>query len=246
MSEYQYYDFRSIDKPLTRQQKKEVADLSSRSRLTAYSAEFVYNYGGFHGDVIDLMKSTFDVMLYVANWGARRLVFRIPKNLIDTKEIRPYFLSDEIEHYQTSDHTVLDLNFNDEESGGEWLEGEGLLDDMLLLREELMQGDYRVLYLAWLKAAESMMAFDALDEQTKEPMVPAGLNELTAAQEEYIDFIELDEVLVKVAAKNSPKIIQHPSFKADIALLSQDEKDHFLQRLSDNEAGLSLTLNQHL
>ena len=34
-----------------------------------------------------------------------------------------------------------------------WTEGEGWLDDLIALREELIQGDFRVLYLAWLKAA---------------------------------------------------------------------------------------------
>lgn len=247
MSEYQYYDFRRIDKPLTISEREAVADLSSRSYVTSHQATFVYNYGDFHGSVEQLMLKTFDMMLYVANWGTQRLMFRLPKTLIDIKELRDYFISDEIEHQQQGDYLMFDLHFNDDDGGsGDWIEGEGLLDDMLPLREELIQGDYRVLYLAWLKAAEKAMGYDGIDAKTQEPTVPAGLDNLSLAQQEYARFIELDEILIATAAKNSPKREQSSVPEADLSLLSIDEKDDFLQRLCSNEAGLSTTLNRHL
>lgn len=246
MSEYQYYDFRCIDKPLTTSQKKAVTSLSSRSHVTSHKATFVYNYGDFHGNVTKLMLNTFDMMLYVSNWGTQRLVFRLPKTLIDIETLQDYFISDEIDHRQQGSYLMLDLCFDDDEGGGDWIEGEGLLDDMLSLREELMQGDYRVLYLAWLKAAEKAMAYDYLDEDTREPIVPAGLDKLSAAQKEYARFIELDDVLIKTAAKNSPKRQQSATSTTDLSLLNSDEKDDFLQRLCRNEVGLSTTLNRRL
>lgn len=45
MSEYQYYEFRAIDHPLTPDQKANVSALSSHAHVTSHSAVFVYNYG---------------------------------------------------------------------------------------------------------------------------------------------------------------------------------------------------------
>ena len=57
MSEYQYYEFRAIDRPLTGRQKASVSALSSRAYVTSHAASFVYNYGDFRGDPEKLMSS---------------------------------------------------------------------------------------------------------------------------------------------------------------------------------------------
>ena len=49
-SEYQYYEFRAIDRPLTETQKSKISALSSRARVTSHTASFVYNYGDFKGN----------------------------------------------------------------------------------------------------------------------------------------------------------------------------------------------------
>ena len=95
MSEYQYYEFRAIDHPLTDDQKEKISVLSSRANVTSHSATFVYNYSDFRGNTEQLMSDYFDVMLYMANWGSRHLMFRIPCLLIDTKQMKPYCISEE-------------------------------------------------------------------------------------------------------------------------------------------------------
>ena len=50
MSEYQYYEFQALDKPLTKQQQKELRSLSSRAEITATSFVNEYNYGDFRGE----------------------------------------------------------------------------------------------------------------------------------------------------------------------------------------------------
>ena len=50
MSEYQYYEFRAVDTPLTESQKADVSKLSSRAYVTSHSASFVYNYRDFPGN----------------------------------------------------------------------------------------------------------------------------------------------------------------------------------------------------
>jgi hypothetical protein len=247
MSEYQYYDFRAIDQGLTAQQQARISNLSSRAIISAYHAQFVYHYGDFHGNIKKLMADDFDIMLYVSNWGTQRLMLRIPETLITISSLKDYFISDALDHYRANKNIILDLHFDDEE-GGDWIEGDGMLDDFLPLREEIIQGDYRVLYLAWLKAAEKAMAYDGIDEQTREPKVPAGLSCSTMAQKKYAQWIELDENLIIVAAKKSTAPTNKRSFQPQDYLhyLSVEEKDDFLQRLCKKEANLSATLNRHL
>jgi hypothetical protein len=47
MSEYQYYEFQALDRPLTQAEMVELRKLSSRVALTSTSAIFTYNYGDF-------------------------------------------------------------------------------------------------------------------------------------------------------------------------------------------------------
>lgn len=37
MSEYQYYEFQAIDRPLTKEQMQQLRDISSRTRITSSS-----------------------------------------------------------------------------------------------------------------------------------------------------------------------------------------------------------------
>ena len=247
MSEYQYYDFRAIDAPLTTAQKADCSSLSSRSQVTNRRAQFTYNYGDFHGDVEQLMSDSFDMMLYVSNFGTQRLVFRLPKTFFDVSQCRDYFISDEIDHINAERYTLLDLNFNEDDNYSDWIEGEELLDDLLPLRDELMQGDYRVLYLAWLKTAEKALRYGDIDVETLEPSVPTGLQDLSPAQQAFAGLIELDEVLIQTAAENSSSS-QQSDFKPEAWLdhMLGGEKNAYLLRLCRNESNLSLSLHQDL
>jgi len=47
MSEFQIYQFKSIDRLLTDAERKEIGSWSSRTKPTATSATFTYAYGDF-------------------------------------------------------------------------------------------------------------------------------------------------------------------------------------------------------
>jgi hypothetical protein len=248
MSEYQYYEFRAIDHPLTAEQKAAVSALSSRAQVTSHMASFVYNYGDFRGDPEQLMTDYFDAMLYMANWGSRRLMFRIPHGLIDTKHVGRYCISEEIDRRtdRNKTHVIVDFDFHDEGQVG-WTEGEGWLDDLIDLREELIQGDDRVWYLAWLKAAENALMPEHIDAETLEPPIPEGLGQLSPALESFVRFLDIDEALLAVAAQNSKK--KQPvsvQLEAWIDQLPVTEWHDFLVRLSRGEKNLSLLLNRRL
>jgi hypothetical protein len=70
MSEYQYYEFQTIDRPLTAKEQAEIKELSSRVQLTPNRAIFLYNYGDFRGDPEKVLTQYFDV----TRFGVRRSV----------------------------------------------------------------------------------------------------------------------------------------------------------------------------
>lgn len=49
MSEYQYYEFQAIDRPLSEADRAELEKLSSRAQVTSTSFTNEYNYGKFRG-----------------------------------------------------------------------------------------------------------------------------------------------------------------------------------------------------
>jgi len=83
MSEYQYYEFVAIDRPLDDQQMAEIRALSTRASITPTSFVNTYEWGDFRGDPNVLMERYYDAFLYLANWGTRRVTFRLPLRLLD-------------------------------------------------------------------------------------------------------------------------------------------------------------------
>jgi hypothetical protein len=50
MSEYQYYEFLAVDRPLNRKQMGELRACSTRARITATRFVNEYHWGDFKGD----------------------------------------------------------------------------------------------------------------------------------------------------------------------------------------------------
>lgn len=90
MSEYQYYEFQAIDRPLTAEEQQSVSKLSSRVEPHPRRAVFVYHYSDLRANAKELLAKYYDAMFYIANWGTTRLLFRFPRHLIDVKQLEPY------------------------------------------------------------------------------------------------------------------------------------------------------------
>lgn len=246
MSEYQYYEFQTIDRPLTKAEQQAVSLLSSRVQLSSSRAIFTYSYGDFRGDPKELLVQYFDAMFYMANWGTLQLMFRFPKALIDVERMQKYCVEYQIVVSEINNFVILEISIDDDEGFG-WIEGEGNLSSLIGLRQEILQGDYRLLYLAWLKAI-SYLDIDELNEEELEPPVPPGLGKLSSSLEAFIDAFELNEHLLKVAttASAAKSSISEKSLKAAITKLDRSESDTFLLRLAKGEANLSFELRKKL
>lgn len=243
MSEYQYYEWQTLDRPLTPEDRAAVSKLSSHIEVTASQAIVTYSWGDFKHNPKQVLARYFNAFLYLSNWGSTRLAFRFPKGLLDPKPIEPYLCEDCIELEPIGDYLILDISLN-EEGGGEWVEGDDWLSRLSRLRDDILQGDYRALYLAWLAVAELQGADDAKIE----PPIPPGLGELSPPLTSFVELCGLDEYLLQAAAEASPARQQAPAIPPEeaIAHLSPAERDAFLVRLARGEAHLALTLDRRL
>jgi hypothetical protein len=233
VSEYQYYEFLALDRPLTGQQRDELRSISTRAEITATRFVNEYQWGDLKADPRTMVERYFDAFLYLANWGTRRLMFRLPREVLDPETVALYCGTDTVSFSETGSHLILSF-YVDREPDDDWDEPGGQLAAMVQARSELAAGDLRLLYLAWLLALQS----DEVDDEDTEPPVPAGLANLSAALQAIADFFEIDEDLIAEATASSPSVpsIQEPGGMTKwIASLPEQEKGALLVRVAAGE-----------
>jgi len=90
MSEFKYYEFQAIDRPLTRLEMAELSKYSTRARITPTSFVNDYQWGNFKGNQDAWMERYFDAFLYLANWGTHILSFRLSADSVKATTARTY------------------------------------------------------------------------------------------------------------------------------------------------------------
>jgi hypothetical protein len=255
MSEYQYHEWQTLERPLTTDEQIAVDALSSHIDVTATQAIVTYHWSNFRHDPLEVLAEYFDAYLYLANWGTHRLAFRFQKGLVDVPAIDAY-----CDEYHVNIKTIGDvqvLEFEMDEDGGydEWIEERGLLSTLARLWDNIIQGDYRALYLVWLKAMSQESGGYEKDEDDPdnffndpEPLLPAGLKELTLPLRALIDFFEIDPYLVSAAAERSPSLspAKQSDFAPLISRLTRRECDEFLLQIVNAEPGAVAALRKRL
>jgi hypothetical protein len=252
MSEYQYHEWQTVDRLLSLAEQAAVNKLSSHIAVSPGKAVVTYNWGDFKHDPQQVLLRYFDAYFYQANWGSVRLMFRFPKGMLEEDQIEPFLDGEYVSFDTVGDYQVLDINFNPEDGG--WLEETGLdLSDFIPLRAALLQGDYRLLYLAWLKEmtffgepsydeGEDSRAYDI------EPPVPPNLKKLTPALENFKRMFDIDPFLVQAAAEASQDLEPAPltDYQKLVSRLSRTECDDFLTRLANGDATAGMALRKRL
>lgn len=253
MSEYQYYEWLALDRPLNDRQLDEVARLSSHmDTVTPAQAIVTYSWGDFKHDPIDVLAKYFDAFLYVSNWGTTRLAFRFPAQIVDERSIEPYLSGDDINWSRHGAHAILEISIDDEDGNGEWIEAGGMLGRIASIRQQIIDGDYRALYLAWLarvslyRSAGDDFA-DELEEMT-EPPPPAGLGKLNAPLSTLCALFQIDEQLVKAAAARATETTEPTTadLRAAIKALPRARADEYLLRLLNDEPQLGSALRREI
>ena len=242
--EYQYYEFQTIDRPLTKAEQVYVQSLSSRVRPTATRAVFTYSYADFRGNPLSILEKCFDAMLYMANWGSYQLAFRFPKAAVNVSMLEPYCVDDIIEVYTAAKYVILNIEIHQEEGSGWIEENNNWLSALIPLRQAILQGDFRALYLTWLKAAA---VSTYLEDDVQEPPVPPNLQKLNAPLQSFVDWLEMDPDLIAVSAKVSQpqKKLKEP-FKDWVNALSDKEKTKLLVEIVTGDSAIASQLQARL
>ncbi len=236
MSQYQYVYFAAVDRALDDKQLAYMRRQSTRAEVTRWQFENEYHYGSFSGNTVEMMRRGYDVHLRYANYGLRELMFRLPQGLsISQKEFKAFRTEYGLEWKKDVRGKGGVLCIHPEADAGEYNEGYFEFDNLIAclpkIRDSLIAGDLRPLYLAWLACV--------WDEEQVEPPVPGGLRKLSDELKELADFYEISPDLVSAAAKNAPQLPQQGDQKklTDkwLAECSLEELRSLLRRVLDGE-----------
>ncbi len=244
MSEYQYYEFVVVDRPLTQQQQLELRSKSSRATISSGSFVNEYHWGDLKGDPLDWMQRYFDAHVYSANWGSCRLMLRLPRETLEAGLLTPFVtpsasgtrmgFSQIFSALENAEHWILDWDFNDDSGDCErfWSrdDGPGWMGRLLPLRDELLRGDTRPLYLGWL----ARVSTGEFDDHELEPPLPAGLSTLSPAQQALAEFLLIDPDWLDAASDGSPAL---PAWEA-----GQEDADLEPWLLEQTETDMRATL----
>jgi antitoxin (DNA-binding transcriptional repressor) of toxin-antitoxin stability system len=171
------------------------------------------------------------VHVYFANWGTRRLMFRLPLHAVDLDDLRTCVPGGPVTLTVTEHHVVLDLWSETEEPEEDWFEDGQPLASLTPLRAELLRGDRRVAYLAWLLAVQA----GELDPDTPEPRVPHGLDADSASLAALTGFLRVDPDLLAAAAEAGIEDTgELERFRSWVERLPAREQQRWLLRAADN------------
>lgn len=243
MSEHQIVAFRAIDGPVSQKNLEYMHEQSSRAEVTAWSFENEYHYGDFRGDKLEMLRRGYDIHLHYANFGTRELMIRLPNGFPDPKAAEPYLGEDAVKYVEDKKGPggTLCIDPYYESSDFDYhVNIHKILDRLIPLRAEILAGDLRPLYIAHLAM---VLDDNHFEEGTIEGPVPAGLDQLTDAQQALAEYYGIGEAFLQAAAVDLPlPNSSGPSLDQQATWLReqpQSTKDDWLLRLiSDPDANV--------
>ena len=237
MSEYQYYEFAAIDGAISDEGLRYAQGCSSRASVSRVRWQNTYTFGDFHGSVDTLLKY-YDAHFYIANWGTVRLGLAFPKPAIPPEVLQPYLRGGE--RYEDT-LTVKEIDnrcivyWERNEEGGWWeTSGDGIIDQLIGIREELLRRDYRALFLGWLADFAPDEWKDPKDGGVMMPPIPAGLEHLSSSLETLVQHFPVDiDALVVAAGLSQAGTPERIPLAAALNTLSVSEMRTLLARVAE-------------
>ncbi len=179
VSEYQYVVFQAVDRPLNDNQLKYAQRQSTRADVSRWSLSVEYHYSSFRGDVDGLLRRGYDAYLQHTNYGDREIKLRLPHGMPVAKSVWSQYVDGEQLDWKKDAKGrggILSLHpFHETGELEEVWETQKYLDAAIQVRELLVGGDLRALYLLWLCAADDDYNDPA---EMIEPPVPHGISDM--------------------------------------------------------------------
>jgi hypothetical protein len=237
MSEYEIVRFRAIDRPLSDKQLAFMDRQSSRAECTRWDFQVEYHYGSFRGDVNAMLRNGYDIFLTYSNYGTREIRMRLPNGLPFPQEVWSQYVS--LERFlwhadRDSNAGILEVSpFLEDAQEAVW-EFDDYLDAAAAVREMLISGDLRALYVLWLCVA-IVSRNEEEDSNPTEPPVPHGLGSCPAKASSLLGFFDADPLLIDAAAAGIPDFKATNTFAESAnawrTALSDAQRDAILERL---------------
>jgi hypothetical protein len=194
-----------------------------------------------------MLRNGYDVFLTYSNYGCREIRMRLPNGLPFEKSVWSKYISTEGLTWsadKSGKAGILCLAPYLEEAYDPVWEFDDYLDATAKLRETLIAGDPRALYVLWLCNAVSS---NDDDEAVIEPPVPHGLGDLSGEAADLLAFFEADPLLVDAAAIGTPAFSaqgsQGDAVNAWLTKLADARRGEIIQRmLSEDPVALEAEL----
>lgn len=225
--------------------------MSSRVDLTPTRAVFTYSFSDFRYDEEQIVFEYFDFMFYMSNWGTKRILIKIPEGIGNFKELKKYNITvetsyvQEIRVYKRSKFILIDINFTEEEGLG-WID-ENQSYGFESIRREIIEGDYRALFMIWLRFIEEMYENVEFDKNYsfEVALIPANLETLPSSVLRYKDFFGVSDAWLNALlpySKNDLGI----DYGALVENLSKGKMIKYVQMILDNEPNVRARLLKEL
>lgn len=233
MSEYQYYEFVAVDRPLDAEARAALRQISSRAQITANSFKNEYNWGDLKADPRTLLGRYFDLMYYTGFWSIRQFAMRVPASLIDRAAIDAFGIDDAFLRIKDDgDNLIIDVQLTDLSLEGAEDESDWLAS-LAPLRTAVMSGDLRFFYLLWLM----QVGFeDFVPDDAPEPL--PGIAPVDKALSAWAEFLDIDPSLLAAAAERGTPAAEPDSAAVDAFLheLGAAEKHAILRSVYEGGA----------
>lgn len=214
-------------------------EVLARNSLLDILARFTneYNWGDFKGDPDKLMQRYFDAHVYVANWITAIFMVRLPMEALTRETAKAAAVPYLLDIKPTKTHWIITWSLEESENYDRFgmEDGRGWMARLVPVRDELLRGDLRSLYIGWL----AVMAGEMMDDDEMEPLSVGGLASLTAAQQALAEFLEVAPDLLAGAGMGSPAAQETEVSRREmdkwIDALPRDEVNPILKQLLEGK-----------
>jgi len=230
MSEYQYYRFERLNGCLSANQRQALCSISSRAEITHTSFSVFYHYSDLKAEPVEVMQNYFDIGFYYANWGNIDAYIKLPLGTLPDAFLA---VADDynLTVYSSDDAQLLIFSLEEYYEYFDDEDADSFFQYLAELREELIAGDYRLLYFPWLKRTQHD------DKAVPLPLIHFDFKKLTPAQLAFVALFDLPTVSIRALALLLREAPSHTDTKAVltpadwVGQLSVANKDNLLCEL---------------
>ena len=229
MSEFQYYKFERLDGYLDAKARQALRAISSRAEISATAFQVYYTYSDLKAEPFELMLKYFDIGFYYADWGSIDVYIKLPAGTLPDALLG--FSSDGLHVHENDEWQLLIFSLEECDEYFDDEHADDFFQHLAALRGGLMQGDWRLVYLMWLKA------FDFNDSVERVPLIQFDFEHLREEEQAFAALYDIPLALVKALAMVLSEQPSHQAKQTQLTLdawihnLSQAEKDTLLRTL---------------